>query len=138
MNSSNDLVVLDIDNTLFDWVAYYVPAMEALIECVSHLTKICPDQIMKEAKAIFEAQGSIEYPFVIQELPCLHQRYYGRIEQLLTEIVLPGREAFRHAAKAKQQPSPHKPRSPQATPCPSPVPGGRPAPCAGPCRADLR
>lgn len=104
MNSSNDLVVLDIDNTLFDWVAYYVPAMEALIECVSHLTKICPDQIMKEAKAIFEAQGSIEYPFVIQELPCLHQRYYGRIEQLLTEIVLPGREAFRHAAKAKLRP----------------------------------
>ena len=30
LNKSNKLIVLDIDNTVFDWVTYYVNSMRAL------------------------------------------------------------------------------------------------------------
>ena len=93
------LLVLDIDNTVFDWVTYYVHSMESLFSTVSDIVGTSSTQLANEAKQVFTEHGSIEYPFLIQELPSVIEFYSGRIEQMLKEAVEPGREAFNRAAQ---------------------------------------
>lgn len=92
------LLVVDIDNTLFDWVRYYVHAFEALMGRVESEIGTPYAVLAEEAKAVFIAHGSIEYPFVVQELPSVMAYYGDRIDAMLAEVVGPAREAFNRAA----------------------------------------
>ena len=93
------LLVTDIDNTLFDWVAYYVHAFSALLETVSGITGVPYAKLAEEAKHVFGTHGSIEYPFVAQELPSVVRHYGSDIDGMLAKCVRPGRDAFLAAGK---------------------------------------
>ena len=98
MSKSVELIVLDVDNTLFDWVNYYTPAMESLLEEVSKITKIKVELLTAEAKKVFSELGSIQHPFPIQRLPSVLSLYQDNESQILSEVVAPGREAFLKSA----------------------------------------
>ncbi len=99
MPSTQKLIVLDIDNTVFNWVEYYVACMCALADRVSLLTGIPRSVIFEESRPIFEREGSIEYPFLIQELPSVVAYYNHDIPRLLAEAVEEGRKAFNITAE---------------------------------------
>lgn len=92
------LFVMDIDNTLFDWVRYYVSAFSALLEHISIHLNVPYTTLAEEAKQVFIDHGSIEYPFLAQELPSVFNHYGTDIDGMLTELVRPAREAFLAAA----------------------------------------
>ena len=92
------LLVLDIDNTVFDWVAYYSRACSALLRAVGTIVKAPYQQIAAEARDVFTAHGSIEYPFVVQELPAVVEHYGSDIDAMLKDCVAPAREAFKDMA----------------------------------------
>ena len=92
------LLVLDIDNTVFDWVSYYVACLNTLFEKVEQLTGVPVAVQAAESKTVFERQGSIEYPFLIQELPSVVSHYEGNVEKLLSEATEEGRIAFKNKA----------------------------------------
>ncbi len=94
------LIVLDIDNTVFNWVEYYVTCMNALFNTVSGITQIPVSTLYQESRLIFEKEGSIEYPFLIQELPSVISYYGTDVEGMLREAVELGRQAFNEAAKS--------------------------------------
>ncbi len=98
MNKSIELIVLDVDNTLFDWVNYYTPAMEGLLARVSEVTGIDVAQLTAEAKTVFSDLGSIEHPFLIQRLPSVLKHYDQDEQKILSEVVAPGRDAFLETA----------------------------------------
>jgi FMN phosphatase YigB (HAD superfamily) len=88
------LLVSDVDNTVFDWVGYYTRAITALFETVARITKLPVPQLATEARDVFSRHGSIEYPFLIQELPSVEAWAKHDIDRLLREVVEPGRKAF--------------------------------------------
>lgn len=92
------LIVTDIDNTVFDWVTYYVHAITALFREVSEITGIEVNQLAAEAQEVFTRHGSIEYPFLIQEMPSIEQFYGDDIDKMLTESVYRGRKEFMKVA----------------------------------------
>src|SRR5688500_5587729 len=98
------LIVLDIDNTVFNWVEYYVACMSALADQVSVVTGIPRAVIFEESRPIFEREGSIEYPFLIQELPSVVEYYNHDIPRLLAEAVEEGRKAFNSTAETCLKP----------------------------------
>ncbi len=100
MKRTEKLLVLDIDNTVFNWVEYYVTCMRALFEQVHAITGIAVAILQREAQVIFEAEGTIEYPFLIQEMPSVVEHYAHDVERMLREAVEPGRKAFNAAAQA--------------------------------------
>lgn len=106
MPTPKQLLVLDIDNTVFDWVSYYVTAMEALLDHVSKITGQSQATLAAEARQVFEAEGSIEYPFLIQQLPSVTRSYPQQVDQMLAEAVEPGRQAFNQAAQRLLKPYP--------------------------------
>lgn len=88
------LLVLDIDNTVFDWVAYYVHAIESLLDKVVELVPVPREQLIQEAKKVFEHHDSIEYPFLVQELPSVRKHYGSNVDRMLDEAVKPSRDVF--------------------------------------------
>lgn len=103
-NRATSLLVLDIDNTIFDWVVYYTNAFWAMIENVSQVVKVDADQLAVEAREVFESHGSIEYPFVIQQLPSVDKFFGDDIDRMLKLAVNPSREIFLDVAKKNMAP----------------------------------
>ena len=96
--NSIELIVTDIDNTVFDWVNYYVNAFTAMLDVVGNIIGVDPSLLAEQSKEIFSKHGSIEYPFLVQELPAVNDFYSTNIEGMLEYAVRPGREAFNKAA----------------------------------------
>jgi FMN phosphatase YigB (HAD superfamily) len=98
------LIVTDIDNTVFDWVSYYVESFKGLLDVVSRVIDAPADQLATESKAVFEQHGSIEYPFLIQELPSVNQFYKDDIDAMLNDCVRLGRDRFLEVADSLLRP----------------------------------
>jgi FMN phosphatase YigB (HAD superfamily) len=88
------LLVLDIDNTVFDWVYYYVNCLGAMLDKVSETTGIDALKLASECKEVFTKEGTIEYPFVVQQLPSVLDYYKGDTDKMLSEAVNDARDAF--------------------------------------------
>lgn len=88
------LLVTDVDNTLFDWVTYYTHCFWALLESVSKRLDIDVEQLALESRTVFERYGSIEYPFLVQELPSVMAKCQNDIEMMLDEVMEPARKVF--------------------------------------------
>lgn len=92
------LIILDIDNTVFDWMTYYIPAFKAQLQSVEKVTGIPYLELAKECQEVFTQNGSVEYPFVIQQLPLVNTYYKNDVERMLSECVEPSRQKFNDVA----------------------------------------
>lgn len=106
MRTSYKLLVTDIDNTIFDWVSYYVNSLETMLKFVEHETKIPLDTLLAEAKQIFKHHASIEYPFLLQEMPSIIDLYGENIDAMLNDLVEPARALFKKTALKYLHPYP--------------------------------
>ena len=100
------LIVTDIDNTVFDWVRYYVTSFNALLAQVASIIGRPPLDLAAEAREVFERHGSIEYPFLAQELRSVNSHYGADIDRMLSEAVVAGRDAFLRASQGVLTPYP--------------------------------
>lgn len=70
-------VIFDVDNTLYDFTDFYNPAMKALLNGISRKSGVSTDQLIEEFRAIHQREGTSEYVFAVQELPCLKKLHPG-------------------------------------------------------------
>ena len=68
-----ELVVLDLDNTLYDWVGYYVPAFRAMLAELSRITGLPEDELKASFQRVHQRHGTSEYAFAIEELDVLQE-----------------------------------------------------------------
>ena len=65
------LVVLDLDNTLYDWVGYYVPAFDAMVRELQSEHDVDREALLDAFRAVHQRHGTSEYAFVLTELDVL-------------------------------------------------------------------
>jgi phosphoglycolate phosphatase len=65
------LVILDLDNTLYDWVGFYIPSFLAMVGELAGITGIDAEQLKASFKRVHERHHSTEYAFSIEELDVL-------------------------------------------------------------------
>lgn len=65
------LVVLDLDNTLYDWIGFYIPSFLVMVRELSNATGISEPELKSSFKRVHERHGSSEYAFAIEELDVL-------------------------------------------------------------------
>lgn len=96
------LVVTDMDGTLYSWIDYIVPAVEAMVDAVQLATELPRIKVVQSLKAVYTKYESNEYPFALQE-STLFQEYpeFGSFDKLVIE---PARMAFREARRKYLQP----------------------------------
>ena len=68
-------IVVDLDDTLFDWVGMWYKSFNAMVESLVAESGIDRETLLTEIKAIHERHGTSEYAFVIEELPSLRLRF---------------------------------------------------------------
>ena len=102
--SKINLIVTDIDNTVFDWVTYYVHAFTTMLDTVGSIIKVDPALLAQQSKEVFTLRGSIEYPFLVQELPAVMDHYGSDIDGMLNDVVRPARDTFNRVSEAHLRP----------------------------------
>lgn len=71
------LLVCDLDNTLYDWVAYFVPSLYAMVDAVVEITRCDREQLLDDLQMIHQKYGDSEQPFALLETETIRQIYSG-------------------------------------------------------------
>ena len=98
-------VVTDLDNTLYPWVDYVVPCLEAMVGSLESTTGLPRVRIVQALKAVYGKHRSNEYPFAIQE-SALFAPYRGDFESFEALVIEPAQRAFREARRRFLRPFP--------------------------------
>ena len=98
-------VVTDLDNTLYPWVDYIVPSLEAMVESLAATTGLPRIRIVQSLKEVYTRYESNEYPFAIQESD-IFQPYERDFDSFNRIVVDPARRAFRQARERWLKPYP--------------------------------
>ena len=93
-----------MDGTLYSWIDYIVPAVEALVGSVERSTGWPRIRIVQALKKVYTKYESNEYPFVLQESEIFEAfPEFGSFDKLVIE---PARTAFKDARNKYLQPYP--------------------------------
>ena len=96
------LVVTDMDNTLYSWIDYIVPAVEAMVDAVQLATGFPRIKVVQSLKAVYSKYESNEYPFALQESSIFAEfPEFGSFDKLVIE---PARMAFSEARRKYLRP----------------------------------
>ena len=98
-------VVTDLDNTLYPWVDYIVPALEAMVDSLVATTGQPRVRVVQSLKAVYEKYRSTEYPFSIQESE-LFAPYEADFDSFHALVLEPARLAFKAARERFLRPYP--------------------------------
>ena len=98
-------VVTDLDNTLYPWVDYIVPSLEAMVASLAATTGLPRVRIVQALKAVYSKYESNEYPFAIQESG-IFEPYEADFDSFNALVLRPAREAFRAAREKYLRPYP--------------------------------
>jgi phosphoglycolate phosphatase len=103
-------VVTDLDNTLYPWVDYIVPSLEAMVDSLVATTGLPRIRIVQSLKAVYTRYESNEYPFAIQESD-IFQPYEQDFDSFNRLVVDPARRAFKAARERWLRPYPGVPET---------------------------
>lgn len=96
-----DLVIVDLDNTIYDWVEYYIPAFQAMTSVLNDITGIDESELRASFKRVHQEHHSAEYPYSIQELDVLTEDDKPVPSQKVMEKYRPAIEAFQRVRDEK-------------------------------------
>ncbi len=98
-------VVTDMDNTLYSWVDYIVPSLEAMVDSLMRSTGYPRIRVVQALKEVYERYESNEYPFAIQESNLFRDFHYD-FDSFDNLVITPAREAFTAARRKYLKPYP--------------------------------
>lgn len=75
------LVITDLDDTLYSWIGFFIPAFYNMVQELSLLMNIPVEDLLQEYKTIHQEVGSVEYPFATLNLPSVKKKYQGLTDE---------------------------------------------------------
>lgn len=93
------LIITDLDDTLYSWIGFYIPAFYEMAEELSSLLGVPVDKIIGEFQEIHRKAGSVEPPFGAVELPSARERFAEATEEEIREKLDPAFHRFNSERK---------------------------------------
>ena len=77
------LFITDLDDTLYSWIGFFIPAFYAMAEKVAEILDISLDKLLEEYKLVHRYKGSVEFPHATLLLPSVQKKlgYLPKEEQ---------------------------------------------------------
>jgi len=91
-------VVTDLDNTLYSWVNYIVPALEAMVSSLCATTGYPRVRVVQSLKEVYERVGTNDYAFAIQE-SSIFREFHSDFDSFNALVIGPAKEAFARARR---------------------------------------
>ncbi len=96
----HDVLITDVDNTIFDFVDFFGPALRSMVYVLADKCNTSEIRIYEELKDVFSNTGSIEHQTVIKSLPVVRNLNADR----QNEVLIAGRRAFDKTRRARVVP----------------------------------
>ena len=65
------LIVTDLDDTVYDWLGFYIPSFWAMLQEVARISGLPEDELVPAFRRVHQRHGTTEYAFSIEELDVL-------------------------------------------------------------------
>jgi FMN phosphatase YigB (HAD superfamily) len=69
------LVVTDLDNTLYDWVTFFVSAFYRMVDTATELLAVDREELLDQLRDVHRRYHDSEYPFALLETRIVRERY---------------------------------------------------------------
>lgn len=93
------LLVCDLDNTLYDWVAYFVPAFYAMADAVVSMTGCDRERLLDDFREVHRAAHDSEHPFALLDTETIRKQFKGASRSEMARALDPAFHAFNSARK---------------------------------------
>jgi len=93
------LLVCDLDNTLYDWVAYFVPSFYAMVDVVVEITGCSREQLLDDFRKVHQQHGDSEQPFALLETDTIKDLFRDAPPPSVIAALDPAFHAFNAARK---------------------------------------
>jgi FMN phosphatase YigB (HAD superfamily) len=93
------LLVCDLDNTLYDWVGYFVPSFYAMVDAVVAITGCDRERLLDDFRTVHQRQGDSEQPFSLLETDTIKEHFQGASAEAMLKTLDPAFHAFNSARK---------------------------------------
>lgn len=71
------LLVCDLDNTLYDWVGFFVPAFYSMVDEVVRITKCDRDRLLDDFRTVHRRHHDSEHPFSLLDTKTIQSIFAG-------------------------------------------------------------
>ena len=88
------LLITDLDDTLYDWSGFFVPAFYAMAEEIAGITGIAMDQLLHEYREVHRSLGTVEFPYATLRLPSIRACFTGMETAQMKEALRPAFKKF--------------------------------------------
>jgi phosphoglycolate phosphatase-like HAD superfamily hydrolase len=96
-----NLLILDMDNTLYDWIDYFVPAIYAMLPVAARLLNVDDDTLREDLRAVHVAHRNTEQPFALLETRAVDMRFPDLSRREKHDILKPAFDAFNEVRKQR-------------------------------------
>jgi FMN phosphatase YigB (HAD superfamily) len=93
------LLVCDLDNTLYDWVGYFVPSFNAMVDAAVQVMECDREQLLDDLREVHQKHHDSEHPFALLETATVVHRFPGMSLRETAEILNPAFHAFNSMRK---------------------------------------
>ena len=100
LNPRIRLLISDLDNTLYDWLSFFVPSFYAMVDVAASELGVDRERLLDELRAVHRHYGSSEHPYALLETQTVKARYGWATPAQQKEILDPAFKAFNAARKA--------------------------------------
>lgn len=104
------LVVTDLDNTLYDWVTFFVTSFYRMVDVAAELLGVDRDVLLDQLQEVHRRYHDSEYPFALLETRAVRERFAASSRLELKQRLDPALHAFNEvrAQTLKLYPSVHE------------------------------
>ncbi len=95
------VVITDLDDTLYSWLNFFIPAFYAMVDEVVSITGLEESVLLNEYKEKHQMYGSVEYPYATLKLPSILNKYQGLKEEEIKTVLGEAFHKFNSIRKAK-------------------------------------
>ncbi len=89
-----ELLVADMDNTLYDWVTFFASSFYAMVDVAVTLLEVPREVLLDELQAVHRAHHNSEQPFALLDTPSVTQKLGGIDRRQLALAMDPAFKAF--------------------------------------------
>ena len=93
------LLITDLDNTIYDWLAAFVPSFYAMVGEAAPLLGVDEQELLDDLQAVHRRHGDSEHPFALLETAAVQKRFGAASQRESVQILDGAFHAFNRVRK---------------------------------------
>ena len=94
-----ELLIVDLDNTLYNWIGFFVPAFYQMIDVAVEILNVDRETLLTDIQFVHQKYGNSEHPFALLETEIVKNRFPGKSRAELAKLLDPAFHAFNKKRK---------------------------------------